>query len=184
MLKIGCVLAAIACALVALQWAGLVPPVGVSWGDGNRPGGVGYSVGLLDGALIFETLYGVKPWSPGNGGSAIKFDGEPTGFAGFNYHRYDIRLAAPDGTRLPGTYGTQRRFWVAQGWLLLLSLATALLCRRLWVNRRKREQAPSHLCRNCGYDLRATPDRCPECGTPSPTAAQIETATTPARPTT
>jgi hypothetical protein len=164
-LKIGCFLALTGSALVALQWAGAVPPVGVSWGDGNRPGGAGYSVGLLDGSLVVETLSGVRPWAPGTGGSTIKFDGEPTGFAGIHYRRYDIHLAAPDGTRLPGTYGTQRRFWVAPGWTFLLSLGAAALCRRIWVNRRRREREAGRLCRNCGYDLRATPDRCPECGT-------------------
>ena len=180
-LKIGCFVATICFALVALQWATVIPPLGLGWGDGNRRGGTGYALGLADGSFMFETLYDVKAWGPGTGGNAIKFDGERVGFAGFYYRRYDIHLATADGKRLQGSYGTQTRFWIAPGWLLLLSLGAAALCRKLWVRERRRDrEANQVLCRNCGYDLRATLDRCPECGlaraTPSLATGRSEQA--------
>jgi hypothetical protein len=52
-------------------------------------------------------------------------------------------------------------YWLA--WLLFLAGGWPLIGRlaRLATLRMAR---PSNHCRQCGYDLRATPDRCPECG--------------------
>ena len=48
-------------------------------------------------------------------------------------------------------------------WLLFALTATAPTMRGLrWWKRRRRIRGG--LCLNCGYDLRESPDRCPECG--------------------
>jgi hypothetical protein len=45
-------------------------------------------------------------------------------------------------------------------------IAISSLLPLLWLARRLRNRHAPGCCRKCGYDLRATPERCPECGTP------------------
>ena len=59
------------------------------------------------------------------------------------------------------------RFVVIPYWFLVACCITiAAFSARSW--RRRRRTLFEGRCRQCGYDLRATPNRCPECGTPSP----------------
>jgi hypothetical protein len=49
-------------------------------------------------------------------------------------------------------------YWLALGATAPLPAFAA------WLVVRRRRRARRRSCANCGYDLRATPDRCPECG--------------------
>jgi hypothetical protein len=49
-------------------------------------------------------------------------------------------------------------------WIVALATAAPTL---IWLQKRivNRRREMTGFCRNCGYDLRASPHRCPECGT-------------------
>jgi predicted Zn-ribbon and HTH transcriptional regulator len=72
---------------------------------------------------------------------------------GFSYR--DLRKSSGDPQA--------ERDWVAPYWFLS-ALFAGLPAMRLNSHRRRRRTRRAGLCPNCGYDLRATPDRCPECG--------------------
>ena len=77
-----------------------------------------------------------------------------TNHFGFRYNRYS------DGSA---------NFWIPL-WLFAvpMTLASFMITRPLVIQWR-RDQRGLNICPTCGYDLRATPQRCPECGlVPSP----------------
>ncbi len=72
---------------------------------------------------------------------------------GFAYARIDYGPSA----------GLRRAVYLPHWSLALLLVPVPAL--RLWRGVRARRRSLIGLCTFCGYDLRATPDRCPECGT-------------------
>lgn len=62
-----------------------------------------------------------------------------------------------------GPLGTRREVGVtAPLWIVPVALLAPIA---IWLRRRRR-RAMRGRCNVCGYDVRASPDHCPECGTP------------------
>jgi hypothetical protein len=72
-------------------------------------------------------------------------------FSSFGY----VLAALPNGT----LYAIAAPHWFLA---MLFAILPALYLRAIVRSRRRNRIG---LCRVCGYDLRATPERCPECGT-------------------
>ena len=73
---------------------------------------------------------------------------------GLGYYRRQFIMPADTSTR----WGLMVPHWFAA------LVFAALPARWLLFQHRQRTRRRLGLCQNCGYDLRTTPDRCPECG--------------------
>ena len=102
----------------------------------------------------------LSPWRVARVGSGTMDDIDPdTATLGFRFRHLTMS----------GRGITNLREAVVPLWSILLPSA---VMPALWFRRRVRQRMRRrrHLCQTCGYDLRATPGRCPECGTSAPSA--------------
>ena len=125
----------------------------LDWSTGHGRAGVFSAHGRLGiGHVIVSATW--LPRVP----RGLQFRAKPVGVS-------ELKPGWSSWTGLQATYINQANFTASDVripyWMLLTTGFVALM----WLRRRLR-LPPAGCCLGCGYDLRATPDRCPECGRP------------------
>lgn len=76
-----------------------------------------------------------------------------------------VYTAAPDGTVVRRIHwGGLMIYGGLAAYLAFRTVRVLRVCIRMHARPFETQRVRATHCRNCGYDLRATPDRCPECG--------------------
>lgn len=159
-------LSLVLCLASVVLWAMTAfKPLVLSWGDAQAA--TGYVLAVRGGLIEFQRHWGVKPLPLG----VMSYTGgDVSGLnqLGLFYTRSATIYKDVNANYaiLPGRYGNHIQFGFALFWPILLGLPLSV--RAAWrlvtgATRRDRRTRLG-LCPSCAYDLRATPDRCPECG--------------------
>ena len=128
------------CSAVSIRW----PLLGAS-----RPSEGVLLIGWLE--YRWPACEGFQVWPPGLAVGSSHASYQPPAMK-FSQRRV---VAEPDGF---GGHRVLVPIWMPA---VVTSFTPGVSLWRVWSRGRRR---PGGLCMNCGYDLRATPARCPECG--------------------
>jgi hypothetical protein len=157
------------CAVAAIMWPR--SHFRVDWLTHAQPGRQS-SVTSRGGQLILDTMGDAHvPLWPGLRGWTYEVEPAPADDdVLFVYHpalrgrsRHFVGFAYGDVSSI-GLPTRRMRMLVIPYWSIVLALAIAPATSLLLARRRRWKQR-NRRCLNCGYDLRASTDRCPECGT-------------------
>jgi hypothetical protein len=100
---------------------------------------------------------------------------EPSALARLVHTYAYVSDLAPGMTPIPGrTYVLIVPYWIPSLVLALPAAVIVAASRRSYKRRRRRARGE---CQNCGYDLRESPQRCPECGASAARDASNVTST-------